>query len=277
MKTYKMKRVVVGIMLVILTLGFCVVGTGAAHADQMGGPMGQQQGFGPGGGQMGGPSGGQYGPMDQQGFGGDFGSDAQNFGPGSASDGQTPPDGSDSFSRGFGPGGFGQGMEADSNGQFSPDGGFGPGGQRDFGGHGGFGLDGGPKGMDNDVREAIEGLEDADTKAALESLMDKVHTAMEALHDADDDSREAAEADVKEARDALNEALTAAGIEAEMNEPPERPEGSYDMNRPENGGMQNGPDFLSREALEGIDLDDEEQVQNLFQQFVTWLKGSSNT
>ena len=33
MKTYKMKRVVVGIMLVMLTLGFCVVGTGAASAD----------------------------------------------------------------------------------------------------------------------------------------------------------------------------------------------------------------------------------------------------
>ena len=43
MKTYKMKRVVVGILLVMLTLGFCVVGTGAASADQKVGPdqMGQ--------------------------------------------------------------------------------------------------------------------------------------------------------------------------------------------------------------------------------------------
>ena len=285
MKTYKMKRVVVGIMLVILTLGFCVVGTGAAHADQMGGPMGRQQGFGPGG---------QGGPMDQMGFGsgnqgfgpgGSFGSDMQDFS-GSAPDGQTAPDGGDSF-----PGNFGQGMDADANGHFSPDGGFGPGGQRDFGGHGGFGRDGGPQKMDNDVRKAIDGLEDADTKAALETLMDNVHTAMEALHDADDDTREAAETDVKEARDALNEALTAAGIQAQMNEPPAKPEGddgangakrpefseNSNLSRPKNGGMQNAPDFLSREALENIDLDDEEQVQDLFQQFVTWLKDSNNT
>ncbi len=31
MKTLNMKRIVVGIMLVLLTLGFCVVGTGAAR------------------------------------------------------------------------------------------------------------------------------------------------------------------------------------------------------------------------------------------------------
>ena len=41
MKTYTLKHIVVGIMLVILTLGFCVVGTGAARPDHMDKPMGQ--------------------------------------------------------------------------------------------------------------------------------------------------------------------------------------------------------------------------------------------
>ena len=83
---------------------------------------------------------------------------------------------------------------------------------------------------------------------------------MEALRDADDDSREAAEAAVQEARDALHEALAAAGIDVSMNEAPEKTEiGS---------GRQNIPAFLNRENLENIDLNDEEQVQNLFQQFV---------
>ena len=308
MKTYKMKRIVVGVLLVILTLGFCVVGTGAAHADQMGGPMNQQQGFGPGGrqggmgqmggpggqmGRQGGPNGGQNDFMDQQGYG----PDGQNSSMGGQDfNGQTPPDSEnierdgESFPDGdFGPGGeneFSPDGQPDSNGQFSRDGGFGPGNQRDFGGHGGPGRDGGPQGMDDGVREAIDALEDGETKTNLETLMENVHTAMEALHDADDDSREAAETSVKEARDALNSALEEAGIDASMNEPPEKPEDGDDtarperpengnQNRPENGGRQNGPDFLSWEALEDIDLEDEEQVENLFQQFLTWLKGSN--
>ena len=293
MNTYKIdptKRLVVGILLVMLTLGFCVVGTGAASADQMGGPGSQMaqggpmgRGFGPGG---------QNGPTNQQGFGpgGQNGPDSQNFGPGgnSGSDAQD----FDSFvpydesSDGFGPrGGFGQDMGTDSDGQFSRDGGFGPGGQRDFGGHGGFGRDGGPQGMDNGVREAIDALEDADTKAELETLMDKVHTAMEALHNADDDTRDAAEADVKEARDALNSALEEAGIDTSMSKAPEKPENDSGMNRPElpdngnqdrpdNSGMQNLPDFLNQENLHNIDLNDEEQVQDLFQQFLAWLQDS---
>ena len=350
MKTYKMKRVVVGILLVILTLGFCVVGTGAAHADQMGGPMSQQRGFGPGGRQgspgtqMGGP-GGQSSPMDQQGFGsgsnygsgaqsfgpggnygsntqdsgsfvpydespdafvpyddmsqqqgfgpgGNYGSDAQSFGPGGNygsntqdSDSFVPYDESpdafvpyDDSSDGFGPrGGFGRDMGADFDGQFSRDGAFGPGGQHDFGGHGGLGRDGAPEGMDNGVREAIAALEDGETKTNLETLMQNVHTAMDALHDADDDSREAAETGVKEARDALNTALEAAGIDASMNEPPEKPDDGNDAarpERPENSGRQSSPDFMSREAIESIDLEDEEQVQNLFRQFLTWLQSS---
>lgn len=260
METYKMKRVVVGILLVMLTLGFCVVGTGAANADQMGGPGAQM---------------GQGGPMMDRGFGrGGQGSpmDGQSF------DGETPPEMPEGDFAPDGasfPGGFGPDGESASNGQFSRGGGFGPGSQRDFGGHGGFGRDGGPQGMDNDVRKAIEALEDGETKTNLETLMDNVHTAMEALHDADDDSREGAETAVNEARDALNEALTAAGIDTQLNEPPAKPEGSDDMNRPENGGRQNGTDFLNRENLENIDLDDEEQVQTLFQQFVNWLKGSN--
>ena len=262
MKTYKMKRVVVGIMLVMLTLGFCVVGTGAALPDPMGGRGGQM---------------GQGIPMDGQDF-----------------DDETPPENPEgdaaldggSFSGGFGQKrDFGQGMGADSNGQFSRGGGFGPGGQRDFGGHGGFGRDGSSHRMDNDVLKAIDALEDGETKTNLETLMDNVHTAMEALRDADDASREAAEAAVNEARDALHEALAAAGIDVSMNEAPERPEidngtrpelpENGSQNVPANGGRQNTPDFLNRENLETIDLDDEEQVQNLFQQFVSWLKGSN--
>ena len=265
MKTYKMKRVVVGILLVMLTLGFCVVGTGAASADQMGGPGGQM---------------GQGAPMMGQGFG-RGGQGGQSF------DGETPPempDGAAPNGASF-PGGFSPDGESASNGQFSRDGGFGPRGQRDFGGHDGFGRDGGPQGMDNDVLKAIDALEDGETKTNLETLMDSVHTAMEALHDADDDSREAAETAVNEALDALNEALAAAGIDVSMNEAPEKPEidsgtrpelpENGNQNRPENGGRQNIPAFLNRENLESIDLNDEAQVQTLFQQFVSWLKGSN--
>ena len=243
MKTYKMKRVVVGILLVMLTLGFCVVGTGAASADQKVGPD-----------QM-----GQGGPMMGQGVDGTT--------PPEMPEGGAAPDGG-SFPGGFGQkGDFGQGMGATFNGQFSRGGGFGPGGQRDFGGHGGFGRDGSPQGMDHAALKAIDALEDGETKTNLETLMGNVHTAMEALRDADDNSREAAEAAVSEARDALHEALAAAGIDVSMNEAPEKTEiGS---------GRQNIPAFLNRENLENIDLNDEEQVQNLFQQFVSWLKGSN--
>ena len=41
MKTYTLKHIVIGIMLLILTLGFCVVGTGAAKPDHMKGPIGE--------------------------------------------------------------------------------------------------------------------------------------------------------------------------------------------------------------------------------------------
>ena len=294
MKTYAMKRVVVGILLVILTLGFCVVGTGAAKPDQMmGGPM-DQQGFGPGG--QGGPSGRQNGPMGQQGFGPgeNFNSDSQSFGGDFAPDGATPPEDSDfsqdgaSFPGGFGPmgGRFSDG-ETNLDGQFSSDGHGGPDGQRGFGGRGGFGRDGGFRPMADGVREAIEALDDGETKSALEALYENVHTAMEALMNADDDTREAAQSAADEARDALSSALAAAGIDASMMDPPEKPEGDENMgrperpenddqNRPENGGGQKSPDFLIRENLENIDLDDEEQVQDLFQRFLAWIRGSSN-
>ena len=253
MKTYKMKRVVVGIMLVMLTLGFCVVGTGAALPDPTGGPGSQM---------------GQGDPMMDQGVDGTT--------PPEMPEGGAAPDGG-SFPGGFGQkGDFGQGMGATFNGQFSRGGGFGPGGQRDFGGHGGFGRDGSPQGMDHAALKAIDALEDGETKTNLETLMGNVHTAMEALRDADDNSREAAEAAVSEARDALHEALAAAGIDVSMNEAPKKPE-IDNGTRPElpENGRQNIPDFLNRENLESIDLDDEEQVQNLFQQFVSWLKGSN--
>lgn len=269
MKAYKIdrtKRVVVGILLVILTLGFCVVGTGAARPD-MAGPGGQgfggpmdQQGFGGQGGPMGGQGfGGQNGLMGQQGFDGQTPPDGD-------FDGQTPPDGA-SF----------------PDGQFSRDdrGGFDH--QRDFGGRGGFGPDGGFQPKDGGVREAIEALEDGDEKTALQTLLANVDTAMDALIGADDETREAAETALNDARDALDAALTAAGIK--VPEAPEMPaEGELlerpanDGERPQRGGDQrpqnDAPDFLNRENLQNIDLDDEEQVQNLFQRFVDWLKGN---
>ena len=199
MKNYTMKHVVVGIMLVILTLGFCVVGTGAARPDM---PPMDQQGFGHGG--QGRPMGGQ-----------DF-------------DGETPPEMPDGESDGFCPR---DGSGENDGGQPPADGGFGFDHQRGFGGHGGPGRDG--KGMDGDVREAIEALEDEDTRAALETLLENVRAAMEALMSADEDKREEAEAAVKEARDALNEALTAAGIDVSVSQPPEKPEGADDMTPPE--------------------------------------------
>ena len=190
MKTYTLKHIVVGIMLVILTLGFCVVGTGAARPDHMKGPMGQH----------------------------DF-----------LSDGETPPEMPDGE---FFPGGFGpQGDFKPADGELPPDGFDGSAPQHGFGGRGG--MDG--HGMDAEILTAIEALEDGETKTELQSLYDKLHSAMEALMQADSDSREAAETAVKEARDALNEALTAAGIEAAMSEPPAKPDGEMPFARPEGG------------------------------------------
>ena len=188
MKTYTLKHIVVGIMLVILTLGFCVVGTGAARPDQMKGPMGQH----------------------------DF-----------LSDGETPPEMPDGE---FFPGGFGpQGDFEPADGELPPDGFGGPAPQHGFGGRGGMDA----HGMDAEILTAIEALEDGETKNELQTLYDKLHSAMEALMQSDDDSREAADTAVKEARDALNEALTAAGIEVAMTEPPAKPDGDMPFARPE--------------------------------------------
>lgn len=143
------------------------------------------------------------------------------------SDGETPPEMPDGE---FFPGGP-QGDFKPADGALPPDGfgGFGP--QHGFGGRGG--MDG--HGMDAEILTAIEALEDGETKTELQSLYDKLHSAMEALMQADSDSREAAETAVKEARDALNEALTAAGIEAAMSEPPAKPDGEMPFARPEGG------------------------------------------
>lgn len=198
MKAYKidpMKRAVVGILLVILTLGFCVVGTGAARPDMP--PMDREQGFGPGG------SGRQGGPMERPDF-----------------DGETPPElpelpEGESFPEGAGPDGG-----AAFDGQFPRDGRGGPDGQRGFGGRGGAGR----HGADEALLTTIEALEDEETKASLKTLLENVHSAMEALMQADDEGREAAETAVKEARDALNQALEAAGIDDFANQPPEMPD-----------------------------------------------------
>lgn len=208
MKTLNVKRIVVGIMLVLLTLGFCVVGTGAARPDSMGQP----------------PMNGQRG-----GFGGqnDFGDRGQ-FGPGA------------------------QEMTGDESGF---------GGQNDFGGRGG--QRGGFRPMDGDTRQTVEAMEDGETKTALLALLDDVHSAMEALREADDSSRESAEAAVKTARDALNEALSAAGIETGTT-PPDMPEGGSDMTPPEQPGG-NMPEPFNFDELS------EEQIENLFQRFQSWL------
>ena len=194
MKTYTLKHIVVGIMLVILTLGFCVVGTGAARPNPMKGPMGQQ----------------------------DF-----------LPDGETPPEMPDGE---FFPGGFGpQGDFEPADGELPPDGFGGPAPQHGFGGRGGMDA----HGMDAEILTAIEALEDGETKNELQTLYDKLHSAMEALMQSDDDSREAADTAVKEARDALNGALTAAGIEVAMTEPPAKPDGDMPFARPEGGnGMK---------------------------------------
>ena len=188
MKTYTLKHIVVGIMLVILTLGFCVVVTGAARPNPMKGPMGQH----------------------------DF-----------MPDGETPPEMPDGD---FFPGGFGpQGDFEPADGELPPDGFGGPAPQHGFGGRGGMDA----HGMDAEILTAIEALEDGETKNELQTLYDKLHSAMEALMQSDDDSREAADTAVKEARDALNEALTAAGIEVAMTEPPAKPDGDMPFARPE--------------------------------------------
>ena len=186
MKTYTLKHIVVGIMLVILTLGFCVVGTGAARPDPMKEPMGQR----------------------------DF-----------MPDGETPPEMPNGE---FFPGGPQSDFEP-ADGALPPDGfgGFGP--QHGFGRRGGMDA----HGMDAEILTAIEALEDGETKTELQALYDKLHSAMEALMQADDNSRDAAETAVKEARDALNEALTAAGIEVSMTEPPAKPDGEMPFARPE--------------------------------------------
>ena len=188
MKTYTLKHIVVGIMLVILTLGFCVVGTGAARPDPMKEPMGQR----------------------------DF-----------MPDGETPPEMPDGE---FFPGGPQSDFEP-ADGALPPDGfgGFGP--QHGFGRRGGMDA----HGMDAEILTAIEALEDGETKTELQALYDKLHSAMEALMQADDNSRDAAETAVKEARDALNEALAAAGIEVSMTEPPAKPDGEMPFARPEGG------------------------------------------
>ena len=183
MKTYKMKRVVVGIVLVILTLGFCVVGTGAARPGAMGGPDGGQHGFGP----------------DRQ--NGPFGGEAPDF------DGELPADG-----------------------ELPPDGDFDPDGRGGFGGRGGHGRDRGFGPMDEQLREAIEALEDGEVKTELLALLDKLQDAMETLRSADETSRESAEAALQEAREALDEALSKAGIEIT---PPEMPAGDRGMTPPD--------------------------------------------
>ncbi len=234
MNTINMKRIVVGIMLVILTLGFSVVGTGAARPDSMGQP----------------PMNGQRGGFNgQNGFGG-----PGQFCPG----GQEMTDGESGFNgqNGFGgPGQFGPG------GQEMTDGESGFNGQNGFGGHDGH--RGGFRPMDGDTRQKVEAMEDGETKTALLALLDDVHSAMEALREADDSSRESAEAAVKAARDALNEALSAAGIEAELT-PSEMPEGAADMTPPEQPGGN---------MLESFNFDElsEEQIENLYQRFQSWL------
>ncbi len=139
----------------------------------------------------------------------------------------------------------------------------------------------------NRILTAVNELEDEDVKANIESLLDALQDAIEAEQNAeDDDARaEAAEA-VAAAREALDTALAAAGIEIDMGapeggelpgkpegneppadgqQPPEKPEGGEDMTPPEMSEEGNAQDLPS----------DQHGMFRLFQQFLEWLKGSS--
>lgn len=252
MKIINLKRIVVSLLIVMLTLGFMAAALGAgkpAHADndeqaaqqgqQMddrmhqrgrGGQPGESRGddesgfgFGRGGfGPMGGPQGG----FEQGGFGhfGGFGpmDGGRGFGKTEGEDGQQPPEKPE--------GEDGQQPPEKPEGEDDLQG---PDGKGPFGGRRG---PGGP-GFRGGLEAGIDALEDETVKAELQKLLEDVHQAMEAFRTADDDSREAARTALEQARAALDAALEEAGISlsgpAGGQEPPEKPEGEDGQEPPE--------------------------------------------
>lgn len=148
------------------------------------------------------------------------------------------------------------------------------------------------------ILDAVNSMEDADAKDSIQSLLDAHLAAIEAEHNATDDSArtEAAKA-VAAAQDALNAALTEAGIEAQLSTPEELPNQSNrptsedrdqlpekPQNEDSNGpsampagtdAPANGEERLELPAANLSELSDE-QAQNLFQAFLQWLKGLGN-
>ena len=231
---------------------------GGMQMNQQGGPQG---GFGQNQ-QMGAPQ-GDFGQNQQMGAPqGDFGQ----------SNGQQPPEKPE--------GDEGRTPPADRENPFGQNGQMQPGGRDPM----------------NEIISAVNELEDEDVKANIESLMQAHRDAMDAERDAaDDDARaEAAEA-VTAAREALDAALTAAGIEvstdmpegqppempdgneppADGQEPPEKPEGDEDRTPPSDG--QQPPEKPEGNAqANGQQLsEDDENLFNLFRQFLNWLKGNT--
>ena len=163
-----------------------------------------------------------------------------------------------------------------------------------------FGLNGqmqrGGRDPMNEIFTAVNELEDEEVKANIESLMQAHRDAMDSERNAsDDDARaEAAEA-VAAAREALDAALTAAGIEvstempegqppempdgneppADGKEPPEKPEGDESLTPPSDG--QQPPEKPEGDIqANGQHLsEDDENLFNLFRQFLNWLKGNN--
>ena len=239
---------------------------------QMNGPQGDMQMNSPQGDmQMNGPQSGF--PSDHQ--PGDFSQDMPNGAPqGSFGEngGQQPPEKP-------------EGEEPPVNGQQPPEK---PEGEEDrtppSDGENGFGPNGQMPRGDRDpmsqIFSAVNELEGEEVKANIESLMQAHRDAMDAERNAeDDDARAAAAEATAAARDALNEALTAAGLELSMEAPdelpPEKPEDEEGQSLPSNSQQPpEVPEGAAQAAGQQLSENDQDLFQ-LFRQFLEWLKGNN--
>jgi len=196
MKTYTLKHIVIGIMLVILTLGFCVVGTGAAKPDHMKGPMGQH----------------------------DF-----------MPDGETPPEmpDGDSFPGGFGPKGDFEPADGelppDGFGGFDPQHGLGG-----HGGPGAHGMDAEIRTAiealeDGETKTELQALYDA-LHSAMEALMQTDSDSREAAESAVREARDALNKALTAA--GIEVSISEPPEKPEGGIPFDRPEARDDMNLP---------------------------------------------
>ena len=246
---------------------------------QMNGPQGDMQ--------MNGPQGGF--PSDRQ--PGDFSQDMPNGAPqGSFGEngGQQPPEkpeGEEPPVDGQQPPEKPEGEEGRTPPSDSENG-FGPNGQ----------MPRGDRDPMSQIFSAVNELEDEEVKANIESLMQAHRDAMDAERNAeDDDARAAAAEATAAARDALNEALTAAGLELSMEapdelppekpegeeppadgqQPPEKPEGEEGQSLPSNSQQPpEKPEGGAQAAGQQLSEDDQDLFQ-LFRQFLEWLKGNN--